>query len=367
MSNWLDSAEDAVKGAFCSYLSNVDRYFSFWSELGIPTDQVNPQLKSYVCDDDGPPGPPPPPFTGGQCDVDYDVSVNRCNNDGSPGASVDQNQPGPIGPLQITNIVDADEFVPNRKQYFWRYTYDGGNAIESASSFSTCALSLSVVRSDGMADNCGDLPPDIPPVEPVTQPISFTYTDASDNSVNVNADLTIFAPIFAPIGIFAPIIRVPIRINGPNFDFSGNLNLPDLNIDIYPSPARPSTGVPDPVPDVEPDSPDSPTTEEDDSTRELLGILVRSQPVGETRTTEIAQPDAPTLYVPRLANAWFRVRFGRRYSWMGPYDVKATNTFVPVPPDVVVVATRAIGEQGWQANKFEIYKSSEPDNSEPGS
>lgn len=363
MSNWLDSAEDAVKGAFCSYLSNVDRYFSFWSELGIPTDQVNSQLRTYVCDQDGPTEPPPPPFTGGQCETTYRVKNLTIRNDGTTFVPNGTAVPGPVTGVTINSRTPAPiTGSPNRTQF--SVTWSGPNFTLNQSPISfQDQISFQVDRQDGLPDDCGDIPPDIPPVQPVTQPISFTYIDASDNSVNVNAELTIFAPIFAPIGIFAPIIRVPIRIAGPNFDFSGNLNLPDLNIDIYPSFARPSTGVPDPEPDVDPDSPDNPATPDDGSTRELVGLLVRSQISSETRTTEILQPTGPNLYVPRIANAYFRVRLGDRLSWLGPFDVKTTNTFVPVPPDVVAVSGRVDAEQGWTSTGTMVFRSSEPDNS----
>lgn len=355
MSNFLDSATDAVSDLYCSALSGVDNYFSFWRSLGIPIDEVSPALRSYVCDAPGP-DLPPPPFMGGQCPgVPYDITF-RITEDGSVvSGPTTFTAPGPIG--QFSRPNDPPD---GRTQQ--GYTFQGGETI-IINSADRELETVSVVRDDGLPDECGNPLPEIPEFEPIEQSISFTYIDASDNSVNVTGNLTIFAPIFAPVGIFAPIIRVPIRLSGPNFDFSGNINLPDLNIDIYPSRARPSTGEPDPVPDVDPDSPDNPATPDDGSTRELVGLLVRSQISSETRTTEIFQPTGPNLYVPRIANAYFRVRLGDRLSWLGPFDVKTTNTFVPVPPDVVAVSARVDAEQGWTSTGTQVFRSSEPDNS----
>lgn len=366
MSNWLQSAENAVKGAFCQYLGAVDNYLGFWSELGVPTDRISPPLREYVCDEPGP-DLPPPPFTGGQCDgVSYIVRVFTQQpfppNETTLNSS--QTVTGPVTSVRITSRSPRPGFEGQVDDI--TYVISSASPLITRNTGVPTGAGLANVtteRVDGLPDDCGDPDPFVEPLPPggVTQPINFTYIDASDNSVNVNADLTIFAPVFAPVGVFAPKIFVPIRINGPNFNFNGDIQLPDLNVEIYPSFGRPSGGSPGTdVPD-EPDTPDTPTTPEDGDRKILVGMLVRSQPVGRTSTTELLQPTGPNLYVPRLANAYFRIRMGRGLSWIGPIDVKTRDSFIPVPPDVVALTGRVDEEPGWASTVTLVFRTSTPE------
>ena len=358
MSNWLQAAEDAVKGAYCQYLGAVDNYYGFWESVGIPTGEISPILRSYVCDNAGPP-PPPPPFTGGQCPgVLYRVQwrwQGGCRN----------NQLGPL--LTFPGPIRAVFHYPVNPPFNAGVTVDapgGGNTGDGCGTQNptTGITEINVFRADGQPDTCGDpaIPPTPLPPEGVEQPISFTYVNVEGDTITELGDLTIFAPVIAPSFELNPKIYAPFRLQlGPN-SFKGTLELPDLNFDLRPEFTRRGPGSdPDTTP-IAP-GPDNPDTPDDETERILTGILVRSEAGGTTSTTELFQPDGPNIYVPRLANAYFRVRVGNQLSWAGPYDVKMREAFIPAPADLEVVTGAVSWEQGWIGTATNVFRQTTPD------
>mgnify|MGYP003563682274 CR=1 FL=1 len=126
---------------------------------------------SYVCapyhdeqgNDPGQP-PQPPPFTGGQCPVTYNVTYRLVSDDGnSPGDGSFASCPNTLGPIS-TQIREVSGLV-------FGGIVDGGG-VERCSRALSASVSnprveiQSVVRVDGLPDDCGD-----PPGTPATPPI----------------------------------------------------------------------------------------------------------------------------------------------------------------------------------------------------
>jgi len=88
----------------------------------------------------------------------------------------------------------------------------------------------------------------------------------------------------------------------------------------------------------------------------LVGVHVRSQLASDPQATQLFGIDTPDLYVPRLAAVYFRVREGGRNSWLGPFDVKTTDAYIPVPFDVYAVAYRIAEEPGFQSVGTAVFR-----------
>lgn len=358
MSNFLTAAADAVQGAFCDALDGTDRYFGFLSGLGIPIGQISPRFKEAMCDEPGPP-PPGPPFSGGQCPgVLYRGVFTLTTADSQVFIRTTDFAEGPITSV-TSQVTFSDTFL--------RITGANGSFESRVSNAGTgsgwVSASLNGLESfDGSDINdCGNPDATAPPFVPTPQPISFTYVDNSSTTVNVMGDFTLYAPVFAPVGVFAPRVYAPFTFKAPDFNFNGTIELPDLEVEFSFGGGRPGAGKPEPFIDPLPDLPDFPTLPEDDTERELIGVIVRTSRSGPIRTTELAQPGAPTLYVPRVANVYFRVRTGRVLSWSGPYDVKTLDAFIPAPNFGVAIAARVVGEQGWSPEGTQVFRTSSPE------
>jgi hypothetical protein len=251
---------------------------------------------------------------------------------------------------------------PNRYDYFIEaFNADGIRVSESGSNVPFSEGTIQLTRVDGQPDTCGN--PDVPPPPPFppggdTFDIDVTYQDNDGDIVDIDGDVTIYAPIIAPIipvTVYAP---VTVDLGGVTFDGSLEFS-PEFKFNFGTPPGDDSTGggappsIPEP-PDSDPDQP------EDDSNVRLLGVVVRSQQSGRILQTEIAQVDGPTLYVPRIANVYFRVRSAGVSSWLGPYDVKTSNAWVPVPENTFAVGTAVDWESGWTGSASEIKGTGNP-------
>jgi hypothetical protein len=216
---------------------------------------------------------------------------------------------------------------------------------------------VSISRVDGQPDDCGSPPPDIPtfPPEGVTIPIEISYENNEGDTVIELGDLTFNVPIFAPVGIVNAPIYAPITIETPDFNLNGRVEIsPEFNVEVSPGGGDNSPGSGD-DPSIPENPDDAPSTEDDGRNERLIGVFVRSQQGSGTQTTEINQDDAPDLYVPRLANVYFRVRANGSLGWQGPVDVKTTSAWIPVPANSFAIAARADWERGWSGTVTEVF------------
>lgn len=355
------AVRDSILSGACAYLGQVDNANRFFNELS----PVNlPNFAKYwrpkLCNEDPANVPEPqPPFNGGQCpNVLYDVSwqYKFVGNNSSTGTT--QNVAGPIA-LDV-----GQEEINGVLRNFGRIVQRAGTAQEtkitiyqSTGDIETPLNITGVVRDDGQPDTCGDPPIEIPPYPPTgdTYNISPTYVDNSGNTVNLNGSVTLFAPVLiAPVTVIAPV-----RVSLGGVDFNGTLELaPDFNFNFGQPPSTTKPGRGDEIP--EPDDPANvPDTPEDSDNPRLIGTKVTASATGNTKTTEYPQGDGPTLYLPRLASCYFRVRNSAGLSWSQPFPVRTRSEFIPVPRNMNAIASAVWFETGWSGSKSDVYSGEE--------
>lgn len=228
-----------------------------------------------LCENIAPlPPPPAPPFSGGQCLVNYNVTVtlgyhtgtgaNRqeftgvsttlCTGDilsifkNDVGAAVSSGDPSG----RLVQILAFCKGSNNPVSFPAPSGYQSA-LLGGSQPFAYTSHSVSVVRADGQQDNCGSLPPAYPPVPPLTVP------DLDSTSIiNIAPNTTVTVPVrivptFAPItNIFRPEFNVDVggvnvNISAGGFTFSPtvqiapNVNLPTGDPRTNPPPAIPIT------------------------------------------------------------------------------------------------------------------------------
>jgi len=300
------------------------------------------------CDPADDPVLPPPPFTGGQCDVLYNISStteNRSSSTFQCSAFANLNTRtslipsgavlGPIGaPTEV--IVPNSQFPSSDSlQSFEVMTGSGLRFINlggSTESFhlSSCGpayrlLNFSVTRADGLPDDCGDLPPVFPPATFIDVDVDVTYNIDDGTEITVTIPF-IYAPIVTDInGNF----RIPFTFNFGDVDFSGSLQLePNFNVTINPPPAP--IGTDSPLTDL-PGPDDEIPVEPPPPGEVVVGVVVQSQLVGEQQLTTIATDDIPQILAPRCGSVKFGYRIGGRSFWSPDIDIKDLNCFIPCP------------------------------------
>jgi len=266
------------------------------------------------CDPADDPVIPPPPFTGGQCPgVAYTVSFQN-NANGSPiGPPATRVGTGPFGGGALDGpgrggLIFAGVFEPTLV----------GTGAEAPTI-------LSVVRTDGEPDTCGDIPPVFPPVTPIDIDIDVTYNIDDGTEVTVTIPF-IYAPITTDINGF---FRIPFTFEFGDIDFSGNISLePNFNVTINPPTGPRGTDSPLtdlPAPDDE--IPVEPSTYEE----RVIGVVVQSRLVGEQQLTTIFTEDIPQILAPRCGSVKFGYAIGDRSFWSPDIDIKDLNCFIPCP------------------------------------
>lgn len=351
---YADAVGDAIKGALCELAKLDDVGNAFFNELSpIDIPSAGRFWRPRLCDENPDDVlPPDVPFEGGQCEcVTYRVTV-RGRNESNPDPNALFGVADLVGPIFGVYVNGTSYGVRHGASACGgvrNFQYgSGGNGPEP--------FIDSVVRLDGLPDNCGDPPISIPPYPPggVTIPISPTYITNEGDEISLLGDVT----IFAPVAVFAPVTTVfaPVRVDLGGVTFDGTLELaPDFEFNFGTPPGDDSPGKPTPTDD--PEDPDtSPDTDDDESNERLIGVYVRSRRVGRTAQTEIAGFNAPDLFVPRLASVYFRVRNRGTLGWLGPIDVKTTSAYIPVPANAFAVASRVDYESGWEGSKADVRR-----------
>lgn len=354
MSSFSENLGDAVQSGICTILNSASDGGAFVKSIyGVDPSAPLQGIRNNLCDDPTP-ADFPPPFTGGQCPCSvYQVTFgwDGGNGFGQQGDAVLD------GPIFGVTVADDDIFIDHGAP-----DCGGRRNTQIASGQPELALNtariLTATAVFGTPDDCGDPPPDVPdyPPEGVDVNISFTYVDNSSNNVNISGVLTVFAPVFAPVGVFAPRIFAPVRISLPDFVYDGTVQIsPTFDFTYAPSGDDSPGDLPPPTEPEDPSS--SPPTADDDSDRILLGVVVRSRQTGGSRATELEGGNAPDLFVPRLGSVYFRTRSRSALAWVGPFDLKTTSAYVPVPANTYAIASAVAYEPGWGGEKRDVYGS----------
>jgi len=192
----LNPIDRGIRGglrAFCRGRATDFGNAAFTVAAGQSADYICEPLYDEPGNDPGNPSPDPP-FTGGQCPVNYNGQYRITANEGnSPPSGFDSfiNQLGPISTRWVTSSTARTLQVLR------------GNGTVAVSrsipiAWTGFSFDLTVTRSDGQADDCGN-PPAPPPIPPtVNQP--YNWGDVEDVGG-------------IPVRVLPPSVNIPINID----------------------------------------------------------------------------------------------------------------------------------------------------------
>ena len=184
-------------------------YPKFFTNNKNPATSWTRGYMNQVCSPIQPPVPlPPPNFTGGQCTgIPYTVTVRvKTASNTNSGFTQDATRTFTvIGPVTDLQFIPSGTFGSTASSQFGGFTVfrhdirlasNAGNPFLVGSAFNLIGgqptdppneiFIISVVRDDGLPDNCGSLPPSYPPEVRPTQidlstTINITNLDGTDN------------------------------------------------------------------------------------------------------------------------------------------------------------------------------------------
>jgi len=344
--DFLSAAVGAVQGAYCDALGAIGNSTALRSvPLGTGIAEAGNFLASAFCNRPTP-QPDPPPFSGGQCQItyqvrwDYTLKQKRRNNNQELDSSGFHlaNLPGPIASITGSpfNTTDANMFVRAAHRLgTYEYPLPGSDFIYVLTEFSVTGRSVTPLG--GASDNCGSLPGTIPDYVPGDnqRPITINYTDASNNSISLDANIEFGFHINNSVGDIIAPFNIDFT-NNPEININGEINLTTGNI-IFGNgdPARPNRDrspcgndyVPDPgcpappagITTLPPTGDPDPNEPE---TREILrGCIVTTSSVPDG-ITQIFQDDNPDIYAPRLGHVNFLIEVGSAQAWTADIPIK---------------------------------------------
>ena len=249
MSNLFDALKEKLGGLYCRSIDAQEWIVNAMAQAfedveynGLPAGELAQlsenlyyQWRATAC------GIPPtgsiPPFLtsdfqGGQCDAPYrvDLSIPYLSSRFGPGVSTPSfNVTGPISAIEVYEDSGAPGFSPSLAGISIRITHGGGvleqiYAVNAPGSLTiTGAVTKTVTRTDGQADNCGDPGARLNPTD---QPYSFTedveYTDENgDSQLIPGVDFNLSPPIINPDGS----ISIPYEVCIGTICFTGVIDI----------------------------------------------------------------------------------------------------------------------------------------------
>lgn len=357
MVDFGQALRDYVRFGYCTSLGNIATFGEIFGgggssigEFGINAARF---LHNQVCNTP-PPAEPDPPFSGGQCAVQYDVTVQITRASGTI-----QN-PFTVGTVRVNGPVGSAGFLSgagNSTLVFVNASPVGGSppGRYSVGSVATnfgggenvnAAYIINIVRVDGQPDNCGDPPPVIPPYTPGSNSVTnnVNYTDEGGNNITIPV---VVAFGYAKVDVNGTL-NIPFTLNldiTPTANITGNFNLNTGDVTYNAgNPALPPANCggnsddfspdPDNPPPNSPDNPDEPDPNPDPDkpqTRKLLvGCLVTvSQASGDCTT--LFQGQNPDVFIPDTGLVSFKVSVGGFVGWTEDIRVKNARQFIPCP------------------------------------
>lgn len=324
-----------------------------------------------------------PPFVGGQCFVNYNVTVELDINrrDGNP-AGLPTTYVR-VAPGRIEGIQVDEEF----REGFVQYITSVQSRLSNGTIFKTELLAIrrdiflpptgtftTIARQDGAPDTCGSPRPSIPPSEPGdrTTDISFTYTDESGDDIDVDATATygdinfgINGDLEIPVSVtidsdpYAPVFNYNINLGTgeikPSFD---SPNYPPSKLpkgSDYSAPDVPE--IPEDVP--QPVAPPSSDPPEDESTGVIRACIVTVSEISPANSLLYQQGGNPDIIVPNAGFVSFYIDIGGKTGWTEDIPVKNKRCFVTCPWVGGAIAVRGTPRPGVEWTITPVYAQSE--------
>jgi hypothetical protein len=388
MTGFLENAKDAVKGAYCQYLQNVDDYAKFLANRTskIPfTGQFNDAMSRLVGAANAglcpvPPAPAtiaPDNNTPGQCvGVAYDVFVKaRCFMDNFQGSFGDffyeanyrSNSAvpltGPIGNVVVPGAVVGGQlnnsgppcrinYGDNQQIALQFVSKTRPNETNTGSNRVVEVLETTIVRRDGMPDDCGPTTKPDSPESERTFPVIINNNEGDEITNNYGGNVVFAFPIINIKGE----ITIPFSLDGAEFNLIGELNL-DGNIEFNIGSEKPDKRLPG----DEPTDTDTPPPDEGEETpegegRTIIAVVVSVKSITTSiGITEIGQIDGPTIYAPNLGYVHFVMKAGEGTHWSSDIPVKNRNTYIPAPGNNGSVGVYGTPRPGVQWSLTPVY------------
>jgi hypothetical protein len=329
MATFAEAVKDAARKGLCAYFTQVGKGASWVQDYypGDPKGTID-AIRRPLCNDPTPVPEEDPEFTGGQCPVRYSGQFQT-----SGGNWVSPFSKATYGPISRFGWEESSPGSGKGRGYITARDVNGVT-FEATGLMNFLPVDQRLIRFDGQPDDCGDPAPVYPPFPPdgdtFNQPV--TYINNEGDEVTEQGDFRLFAPVVVGVGVFAPKITAPFTLDIGGVTFDGTFEIsPDFNVEITPKGGPDGPGTPPEEPPGDPEPGTDPVIPEPDTSRTLLGVHVRSSLTTGLKATRVFGTDGPDLWVPRIASVYFRVNMGGGRSWLGPFDVKTTNAWFPVP------------------------------------
>lgn len=370
MATFWESIKNALGNAYCTVSdfsvwyatqaaalvdsTNVDELgelqrdlFIYWNSLvcGGDTDSIVPAQFN-------------PPFTGGQCvgaSYSTQIAVDVYNSSGVfiTTSTRTQSLIGQIKRifLRTSKIVSIEHNFPNATVINDVFTL----SVSSTNYYQNPRF-LSITRTGGLPDNCGNPPAySAPTNQPFVTSRDITYTDEFGASKTATAvQFTYGLPFIEPDGS----VSVPYEVCYDSFCFKGKTNFGEEFLIKPEPPNKPllpplqtvgePTGTGTETPDPELDG--EPLPEAEKAKKPILGVFVKSQKTGSSRkATEIFLGDyAPAILAPNIGFVRYRVYVEEESGWLADIPIKNVDAYIPVPDKLEAVEVRVEWQAGWK-------------------
>lgn len=349
---------NAIRNAFCTALEIQRNYYGYvgetfkWAVTAQLAQRFFDAAYRTACNREPPPSANNN-FTGGQCAVNYTLTIqfkryNIVAGACSLGGFEASLQTAVLGPIARWEVV------PESGSARLRIIHGpGGSLIRNVTTANTCngvyqafqnISFTSLARADGLPDNCGDPPTVTPTPTPGYNTTTTNITYTNNYNTNITVPVTL---IFAKAALnLKGELNIPVRIDlgGVNLQIGGNINLNTGDISLnFGNPNYSRNGLPNPdcyepdptIPDPPPGVPDDVTIppsdqSESETTKLLRGCIVTTSVIPDDISL-IYQTGNPNITAPNLGYVSFAINVNGKLAWTSDIPVKNARNFIVCP------------------------------------